>query len=431
MNTDAIGQRALGRSALGKVSWRVLPLIGLGYGVAYMDRVNISFAAARMNADLHFSAAIYGLGGGLFFLSYALFEVPSNLLLARFGARRWLARIMFTWGILAMAMMLVRTPLQFYAVRFGLGLAEAGFFPGVVYYLGHWFPAAQRARAISRFYIAWPLSTVVMGALAGALLGLNGRLGLTGWQWLFLAEGLPSVLLSAVVLTRLPDAPQTARWLTPDEAGWIAGALAADAAAVPPAAHHDVWRILASPPVLILGAANALMLGASYAFNLSAPQLLDAATHLGPTRVGWLIAAAGLVGAAAMLANSWRSDVTGERNLHTAVPLLGVAAALALFALVHAPWAAMTGFVGFIGFQAAAAAVLWLVVAQRLPAAHAAAGLAAINCLGQLGSFFASWSWGVARDATGGYQAGLLVLPLAFAGSAAIFAVDKLRRQAV
>jgi ACS family tartrate transporter-like MFS transporter len=335
---------------------------------------------------------------------------------------------MFTWGLLAMGMMLVRTPLQFYAVRFGLGLAEAGFFPGVVYYLGGWFPAAHRARAISRFYIAWPLSTAVMGALAGALLGLNGRLGLTGWQWLFLAEGLPAVLLSAVMLTRLPDAPGASKWLTPDEAGWIAGELAKDAAAAPPAAHHDVWRILASPAVLILGAANALMLGGSYAFNLSAPQLLDAATHLGATRVGWLIAGAGLVGAATMLANAWRSDVTGERHLHTALPLLGVAAALALFAFVHAPWAAMAGFVGFIGFQAASAAVLWLVVGARLPAAHAAAGLAAINCLGQLGSFFASWSWGVVHDLTGGYQAGLTVLPLAFAASAAILAADKLRR---
>src|SRR5471032_983897 len=187
----------VGRSALAKASWRLLPLIALGYGVAYIDRVNISFASLQMNRDLHFSAAVYGLGAGLFFLTYALLEVPSNLLLVRFGARRWIARIMLTWGLLAAAMLFVRTPLQFYVMRLLLGAAEAGFFPGVIYYLSQWFPAAERGRAISRFYVAVPLSMVVMGALAGALLNLQGRLGLAGWQWLFLLEGVPAVLLRA------------------------------------------------------------------------------------------------------------------------------------------------------------------------------------------------------------------------------------------
>ena len=177
-----------GATALSKISWRLLPLIGIGYGIAYMDRVNISFAALRMNADLHFSATLYGLGGGLFFLGYALFEIPSNLLLVRVGARRWIARIMLTWGILAVCMMFVRTPLQFCVVRFLLGVAEAGFFPGVIYYLTLWFPSDYMGRAISRFYVAWPLSNMVMGAVAGTLLGLQGRFGLAGWQWLFLVE---------------------------------------------------------------------------------------------------------------------------------------------------------------------------------------------------------------------------------------------------
>src|SRR5580658_2767857 len=202
--TDAASSD-IGRSALAKASWRLLPLIGLGYGVAYMDRVNISFAALRMNQDLHFSASVYGLGGGLFFLSYALFEVPSNLFLVRFGARRWIARIMLTWGLLAMGMMFVRTPVQFYVMRFLLGLAEAGFFPGVIYYLTLWFPAQHRGKAISRFYVAWPLSSVVMGAVAGTLLNLQGRLGLAGWQWLFLVEGLPALAMSGVILLLLPD----------------------------------------------------------------------------------------------------------------------------------------------------------------------------------------------------------------------------------
>ena len=195
MQQDQRANTAIARSAIRKASWRILPLLGLGYLVAYVDRANISFAAPRMNADLHFTATVYGLGAGLFFLSYGVFEVPSNLLLMRFGARRWLARIMITWGMLAMAMMLVRTPLQFYIVRFLLGFAEAGFFPGVVFYLSHWFPKAQRGRAVSRFYASGPLSVIVMGLVSGALLKLDGRSGLHGWQWLFLLEGLPAVLM--------------------------------------------------------------------------------------------------------------------------------------------------------------------------------------------------------------------------------------------
>ena len=210
-----------GRRALRKASLRLVPLIGVGYGAAYMDRVNISFASISMNRDLHLSATMYGFGAGLFFLSYAIFEIPSNLLLVKFGARRWLARIMLTWGLLAMGMMLVKTPLEFYTMRFLLGVAEAGFFPGVVYYLTEWFPPEYRARTISRFYIALPLSSTVMGSLAGWLLGLNGRLGLRGWQWLFLLEGMPPLLLAAVFRFGLPDTPAEAKWLTPEERTWL------------------------------------------------------------------------------------------------------------------------------------------------------------------------------------------------------------------
>jgi MFS transporter, ACS family, tartrate transporter len=197
-----------GKSALRKASLRLIPLLGLGYGIAVMDRINISFASLQMNRDLHFSATVYGFGAGLFFLSYAVCEVPSNLLLCRFGARRWLARIMLTWGLLAMGMMFVRTPVEFYVMRFLLGVAEAGFFPGVIFYLSEWFPTRMQARAISRFYIAFPLASTFMGAVASPLLRLQGRLGLAGWQWLFLLEGLPSVVFSVVILRYLPDSPK-------------------------------------------------------------------------------------------------------------------------------------------------------------------------------------------------------------------------------
>ncbi len=211
----------IGKSAVRKASWRLIPLIALGYGTAFMDRINISFASLQMNRDLHFSATVYGFGAGLFFVSYAACEVPSNLLLVRFGARRWLSRIMLTWGLLAIGMMFVKTAPQFYVMRFLLGMAEAGFFPGVVFYLMQWFPPEMRARAISRFYISLPLSSVVMGSIAGALLNLQGRLGLAGWQWLFLVEGLPAIVLSVVFFLHLPDTPADAKWLEPSEREWL------------------------------------------------------------------------------------------------------------------------------------------------------------------------------------------------------------------
>jgi MFS transporter, ACS family, tartrate transporter len=217
MSAGIITDQAIGKSAMNKAFWRVLPLVLVAYLFAYMDRVNVSFAAASMNEDLAFSATIYGLGGGLFFLGYALFEIPSNLMLVRFGARKWIARIMITWGLLSAAMMFVQTPVQFYVLRFLLGVAEAGFYPGVIFYFAGWFPPCHRGRAVSRFYIAAPLASVAMGGMSGWLLGLDGNAGLHGWQWLFLVQGLPTVLVGLAVLRFLPDAPETAAWLTQSE----------------------------------------------------------------------------------------------------------------------------------------------------------------------------------------------------------------------
>ena len=250
----------IGHAALKKTSWRLLPLLFLGYGIAYIDRLNISFAALQMNEDLHFSATVYGLGGGLFFLSYALCEVPSNLLLIRFGARRWIARIMLTWGVIAIGMMFIRTPTQFYVMRFLLGMAEAGFFPGVLFYLTQWFPAAHRGRAISRFYFAFPISVAVSGALAGPLLALNGHLGLAGWQWLFLVEGIPAVVLGAVVLAWLPNHPSQAAWLNPQERQWIQNAVSAEAAALDTARHDGVLRALLNRGFWLLALCNVCIL---------------------------------------------------------------------------------------------------------------------------------------------------------------------------
>ena len=290
----------VGVSAVRKAGWRLVPLIGLGYGAAYMDRVNISFASVSMNRDLGLTASMYGFGAGIFFLSYALCEVPSNLLLVRFGARRWLARIMLTWGLLAMGMMLVRTAHEFYAMRFLLGVAEAGFFPGVVYYLTEWFPPEWRARVISRFYIALPLSSTVMGSLAGWLLGLNGRLGLRGWQWLFLVEGLPPLVLSGLFFWLLPDSPADAAWLTGAEASVAAGAAACTAQAGTCGGRETsgaicAWR-LADWRVLGLGAFFLCILTVLYGWAFSAPAVLQGLTGWSIGNVGWLIAGMGLLG---------------------------------------------------------------------------------------------------------------------------------------
>ena len=410
-STDAA---AIGRSALAKASWRLLPLLGVGYGVAYMDRVNISFASLRMNADLHFSATVYGLGGGLFFLAYALLEIPSNLILAKVGARRWIARIMITWGLLAAGMMFVRTPTQFYVMRFLLGAAEAGFFPGAVFYLMRWFPAAHRGRAISGFYIAYPLSNVFMGVVAGALLDLHGRFGLAGWQWLFLVEGLPAVALSVVFLLFLPDEPAKATWLTEAERAWIADGLAADRVALAHEPDPGLKATLLSPLVIGMGLVNLLSLGGFYAFNLSAPVLLGQYTGLDVTWVGLLVATAGLMGGLAMVVVSRRSDQVGERYLHVAVPLLIEGLAFALMALVHAPVVTMIAYLAAQTSSSAAAAVIWLIPSDRLSGRSAAGGVAAIGTIGMIGSFLAPFGWGVLKDRTGGYEAGLMVLPALF-----------------
>ena len=405
---------ALERSTLRKAAWRLLPLIGLGYGVSFIDRLNISFAALQMNRDLHFSASVYGLGAGLFFLSYAALEIPSNLILMRVGARRWLARIMLTWGVIAVGMMFVKTPVQFYVMRFLLGAAEAGFFPGVIYHLTLWFPASHRGRAISRFYVAAPLGSLVMGALAGWLLGLNGRLGLAGWQWLFLVEGLPAVLLSAVFLFRLPDLPGNAKWLTPDEKRWLSERLVADRAKVAAPPGYKVLKAVLEPRVLALIAVNFMTLGAYYAFNLSAPEVLQTTTHLTAGRIGLLVSLGGLTGAVAMLANGWHSDFTRERYLHLATPLAVQAAAFAVMALPASPIVMMSAYVVAITANFAVAGVIWTIPGEVVDPRAVGVAAAAINGVGQVASFLMPYAWGVAKDFTGNFRTGILSLTVPY-----------------
>jgi ACS family tartrate transporter-like MFS transporter len=422
---------AIGASAQRKASLRLLPLIAVGYGLAYMDRINISFASLQMNRDLHFSATVYGMGAGLFFIGYALCEVPSNLLMLRFGAKRWLARIMFTWGLLAAGTMFVRTPLELNVMRFLLGMAEAGFFPGVIYYLTLWFPARMRARAVSRFYIALPLGSTLMGSVAGALLGLGGKLGLAGWQWLFLLEGIPSVLFSLVVLWLLPDGPAKVSWLTVEEKAWLKKQLDADNAQAHLGHGAGVMQAITSPKVLMIGLFFFCALTCNYAFGFSAPAILIGVTGWTVTKVGYLVAAFGLLGAVGMLLGGAHSDRTGERRLHCMVPCCVMGTGFLVASYAQAPWIVVTSlaasFIAYNSMQGPALAVPMEFLAGRA----AAAGIAAMNTI-TICSGFVGPNWmGVMKDATGNYQAGLrgLLLP-SLAAAGLMFALTRSLKRA-
>ena len=413
---------AIGRSAMRKATWRLIPLIAVGYLVAYVDRVNISFASLQMNRDLGFSASVYGLGAGLFFLSYAACEIPSNLMLYRVGARRWMARIMVTWGVLAVGMMFVHTQTEFYVMRLLLGAAEAGFFPGVLFYLMQWFPAHMRARTISRFYIALPLSSVFMGAVAGSLLNMQGKLGLAGWQWLFLMEGLPAIFLSVVFLRYLPDGPKDAKWLTASEHAWIEGRLAAEGLEVDAGHTVNVSRVLRDPRIWMFGVVNMLMLGASYAYNFSAPAIIQKLTSMSVTNVGFIISGMGVLGAVGMLANAWLSDRNRERYLHIIVPFVVVSACFLVAGLSSATMVALPALALMLMAQNSLQGPLLVLPTTFLTGRSAAAGLAAVNMVGILGGFFGPTLMGLARDLTGSYQTGLTLLCLPGLVSAGIIA---------
>ena len=404
-DTDAIA-----RSAMTKALWRILPLAGLAYLCAYTDRVNIGFAAATMNVDLGFSATIYGLGAGLFFLGYALFEVPSNLLSVRYGSRRWLARIMITWGLLSAGMTLVSTPLQFYVLRFLLGVAEAGFFPGVIYYFSHWFPPSHRGRAVSRFYVASPLSSMVLGAVSGWMLALDGRVGLQGWQWLFLLQGLPSVAVGLLLLRYLPERPADVAWLTDAEKAWIEGELAREQASIGPPRHDGLLAALRNPRVRQLGVLGLLQIGSITTLVLSAPLVLTAATGQSTGVVGRIVSLGGLLGAAAML---WAGSVADRRGTRISDALLySIVLTIAFVTLALSSSAVVT--VGAYLIFATACFTMPMLVASGwtdlLSARELAVGGAAINTLAQVGAFVTPYAWGALRDATGGFRAGLLLL---------------------
>ena len=416
----------LQRRTILKISWRLLPLIVVSYFIAYVDRTNIAFAALTMNKDLGISAYLYGWGAGIFFLGYALFEVPSNMVLAKVGARRWIARIMFTWGLISGAMAFATGPASFLVLRFLLGVAEAGFFPGIIFYLSTWFPAAYRARVISTLFLAVPISNAAASLVSGAILEMGGVLGLKGWQWVFILEALPALLLTFVVWRHMIDRPADAKWLSADERAWLESELLAERTQVESFGHMSLWRALTDKRVLVLSMIYMTSVTASYGIVFFLPQIVKGLGHSN-LMTGALTAIPYSVGILGLLWWGYSSDRRNERRWH-----LIVAMSVAGVGLVGAAWlrdsygaiiAMCVATVGLYGSRPS----FWPMPTRFLTGAAAAAGIALINSIGNLGGYIGPFIVGWIKDSTKSFEMGLYFLAACAFASAAItyFAMRK------
>ena len=392
-----------------KIAWRLMPLIIICYFFAFFDRVNISFAKAALQADLGLSNTAYGFGASLFVVGYVLLEVPSNMLLYRFGARRWIARIMISWGLATAAMIFVKSEWQFYALRFVIGAMEAGFAPGILYYLTLWFPKSHRGRMTSVFFLATAFSGIIGAPIAGLILNyLNGLHGLAGWQWLFLAGGLPCVALGLVVLLRFDDNIEQAKWLSRDERNLISVQLDRQRNEI---GERSFGQSLLMPGVLLLGFIYFLIQIASYGLNFWAPDLIKAAGGGSPAAVGFLTAVPYICGAISMLVVGRFSDASGERPKFVAGLIL--AAALGFFAtgLFDKNIVLLVGALAVLGSGVVAAIpTFWTLPPKILAGAGAASGIALINTLGQVGGIISPVMVASVKDLTGSTTPALYVI---------------------
>ncbi len=394
---------------IARVTTRLVPFLIVCYFVAYLDRVNVGFAALTMNRDLGLSQTAYALGAGIFFVSYFLFEVPSNLFLERFGARKWIARIMLSWGLLSGATAFVVGEYSFYTVRFLLGIAEAGFFPGIIFYLTLWFPAAYRARIIGYFMAAIPLSSVLGAPLSGALLGLDGWYGLHGWQWLFIIEAVPAVVLSVVVFFYLTDRPADAAWLPADGRAWLANRLELEERQRVAAQHFTVMQALLNPKVLGLALVYFGAVACNYGIGFFLPQIVKG-FGLSNLQTGFVTAIPYVVGVFAIIYWGRRSDRTQERKFHTGFALglasVGIAASTFLPDPTLKMLALSVAAFGVFGCLP----VFWTLPTAFLSGAAAAGGIAIINSIGNFSGFVGPYLVGAIKDATGSFDGGLLCL---------------------
>ncbi|MGH9140412.1 MAG: MFS transporter [Vicinamibacterales bacterium] len=406
---DTPGTGAVERRTLRQVTLRIVPFLMVCYFVSFLDRVNLGFAALQMVKDLHLSPTVFGLGGGLFFVSYFVFEVPSNLLLEKYGARRWIARIMITWGVLAAGMALVTGPRSLYLLRLLLGAAEAGFFPGVILYLTYWFPAEYRARIIGVFMVAIPVSSFVGSPISAALLETDGWFGLRGWQWMFIMEAIPAMVLGLACLVVLPDRPADAAWLRDEDRNWLLAKLQAEAGRRRPVGMLSVMQVLWNRHVLALSVVLAGSTAVSSGLQLWQPQIIKA-YGLSNMQTGLLNAIPFALASIVMIWWGRRSDRTGERTWHAAVPLMLTAVSLAS-ALVFDSLLAIIVILclAVIGIYAGKGPV-WAVSTEWLSAGTAAAGLAQINAISNLAGFGTTYVMGFIKDVTGSFSLALVPL---------------------
>jgi ACS family tartrate transporter-like MFS transporter len=397
------------RAVMRRVFWRLVPLLGLAYIVAYLDRINVAFAALQMNQDLQLGAVAYGTGAGIFFLGYVLFEIPSNLCLVRVGPRLWIARIMISWGVVSAATVLVVGEWSFYAVRFLLGVAEAGFFPGVILYLTYWFPRRDRAHVISLFATATALAGLVGSPLSGLILSLDGWGGWRGWQWLFVLEALPAVALGLGVLRLLPDGPAQARWLQPAERQWLTHTLREEANSRAKHCRRTLGQAFSSPKVWLLGLIYLCMVIGMYGITLWLPQMLRAMTGADDMTIGWMNALPFLAAAVGMSVVGWHSDRRGERRWHivgslilAAVGCAAAAVANSVSVLLLACSLAAIGVWAVIG-------PFWALTTSFLSGTAAAGGIALINSMGNVGGFLGPYLMGWFKQLTTGFGSGLFV----------------------
>jgi MFS transporter, ACS family, tartrate transporter len=396
-------------STIRAISWRLIPFLVLAYFLSYLDRVNLGFAALTMNKELNFSPTVFSWGAGIFFIGYFLFEVPSNLALEKFGASRWIARIMITWGIISALMAVVSGVWSFYGVRFLLGVAEAGFFPGIILYLTYWYPAEYRARFLAAFAIAVPVSTVIGAPVSGMLLGLDGAMGLQGWQWLFIIEGVPSVLLGIVTWFYLTDRPEKADWLSAEQKVWLAAKLENEVAAKQAATHLTLGQALSSPKVIALSLVYFGFVAALYGMQFWLPTIVKA-FGFSNAQTGFVIAVPYLFGTIAMILWAQHSDATRERVMHVGAPLLLTGIALGVCGYVSDPMTTMVVLtVAAIGVFCTFG-VFWTLPTAWLSGTAAAGAIALINSIGNLAGFAGPYLIGWVKETTGSTSTGLLVL---------------------
>ena len=393
-----------------KLNLRLIPFLIFLYVVSYLDRVNVSFAALTMNKEIGLNPYIYGWGAGIFFIGYCAFEVPSNIALVRFGARRWIARILFSWGIAAAAMALVQGSTSFLSIRFILGAAEAGYFPGVILFLTYWFPARYRARIISRFMLAIPISLAIGAPVSTWILQhFNGMAGLRGWQWLFLLEGLPALLGGIAVLLYLPDDPTKAAWLSQEEKDWISRELVNDAEKIDSVAKPGIWAAFSNPVTWLFGFIYFAATGSNLGISMFLPQMIKA-QGFSTTQTGFMSAVPYLFGIIGMLAIGQSSDHFKERKWHLIVSLLLISGGLGMAGYLGNGMTALmlicVASVGIMGCKGP----FWPLPSAYLTGTGAAAGIALINSLGNLGGFAGPYLIGWAKHATNSYSGGLYAL---------------------